>query len=93
MGNSGLDFTERAPCPGASGSWKFFDASSPMEYGDRVELDLPMTSRLEAIDPRHPQTVALVSWTSRTVCRHRHATSSNRANLLAANRWTSEAGK
>ena len=29
--------------------------------GDRVELDLPMTMRLEPIDPQHPQTVALVS--------------------------------
>jgi uncharacterized protein len=28
--------------------------------GDRLELDLPMTTRLEPIDPRHPQTVALV---------------------------------
>ncbi len=28
--------------------------------GDRVELDLPLTMRLEAIDPRHPKTVALL---------------------------------
>jgi DUF1680 family protein len=28
--------------------------------GDRVELELPMTRRLEAVDSRHPQTVALV---------------------------------
>jgi DUF1680 family protein len=28
--------------------------------GDRVELDLPMTMRLEPVDPQHPQTVALV---------------------------------
>lgn len=28
--------------------------------GDRIELDLPMTTRLEPIDPRHPQTVALL---------------------------------
>jgi uncharacterized protein len=27
--------------------------------GDRVELDLPMTLRLEPVDSRHPQTVAL----------------------------------
>jgi hypothetical protein len=27
---------------------------------DRVELDMPMTMRLEAVDPQHPQTVALV---------------------------------
>jgi uncharacterized protein len=28
--------------------------------GDRIELELPMTMRLEAVDPRHPQTVALL---------------------------------
>jgi uncharacterized protein len=28
--------------------------------GDRVELDMPMSLRLEAVDPQHPQTVALV---------------------------------
>jgi len=29
--------------------------------GDRVKLDLPLAKRLEAIDPRHPNTVALLS--------------------------------
>ena len=29
--------------------------------GDRIELDLPMKPRLEPIDARHPQTVALLS--------------------------------
>ena len=28
--------------------------------GDRIELELPLTTRLEAIDPQHPETVALV---------------------------------
>jgi DUF1680 family protein len=28
--------------------------------GDRVELELPMTTRLESVDTRHPQTVALL---------------------------------
>ncbi|MFZ1129370.1 MAG: hypothetical protein WAN38_01285, partial [Terriglobales bacterium] len=28
--------------------------------GDRIELDLPMRLGLEAVDPQHPQTVALV---------------------------------
>ncbi len=28
--------------------------------GDRVELELPMTMRLEAVDPQHPKTVALI---------------------------------
>jgi DUF1680 family protein len=28
--------------------------------GDHIELELPMSMRLEAVDPRHPQTVALL---------------------------------
>jgi DUF1680 family protein len=28
--------------------------------GDRIEVDLPMTNRLEPVDPQHPQTVALL---------------------------------
>src|SRR6266852_679819 len=32
----------------------------PLSTGDRVELDLPMTMRIEPIDPQHPQTVALL---------------------------------
>jgi uncharacterized protein len=28
--------------------------------GDRIELDLPMTMRLEPVDAQHPQTVALL---------------------------------
>jgi len=29
--------------------------------GDRIELELPLRMRLEAINPRHPETVALLS--------------------------------
>lgn len=28
--------------------------------GDRIELDLPMTTRIEPVDPQHPQTAALL---------------------------------
>jgi len=28
--------------------------------GDRIDLELPMTARLEAVDPQHPDTVALL---------------------------------
>jgi hypothetical protein len=28
--------------------------------GDRIDLELPMTTRLEAVDPKHPETVALM---------------------------------
>jgi DUF1680 family protein len=30
------------------------------QSGDRIDLHLPMETRLEAINPRHPETVALV---------------------------------
>ena len=43
------------PVPG-----DFWALHRPWSTGDRVELDLPMTSRLEAVDPRHPQSVALL---------------------------------
>jgi len=32
----------------------------PWSTGDRIELDMPMTNRLEAVDAQHPQTVALM---------------------------------
>ncbi|HXP43166.1 MAG TPA: beta-L-arabinofuranosidase domain-containing protein [Candidatus Acidoferrales bacterium] len=48
----------RIQAPPAPGN--FWTLHRPWSTGDRVELDLPMTSRLEAVDPRHPQTVALV---------------------------------
>jgi DUF1680 family protein len=32
----------------------------PWNTGDRIELDMPMTNRLEAVDAQHPQTVALM---------------------------------
>jgi DUF1680 family protein len=28
--------------------------------GDRIDLELPLTTRLEAVDPKHPETVALM---------------------------------
>lgn len=37
-----------------------FHAAPHLEKGDRIEVDLPMKLRLEAIDPQHPQTVALL---------------------------------
>jgi DUF1680 family protein len=38
----------------------FASAHHPWNTGDRVELDLPMTMRIEPIDPQHPQTVAVL---------------------------------
>jgi DUF1680 family protein len=39
---------------------KFATVRRPWKNGDRIEMDLPMKLRLEAIDPQHPQTVALL---------------------------------
>jgi DUF1680 family protein len=48
----------RVQIPATPGSFAALRRS--WSKGDRVELDLPMTKRLETVDPRHPQTVALV---------------------------------
>jgi len=46
------------PASGAAG--KFVTIRRPWKNGDRIEMDLPMRLRLEAIDAQHPQTVALL---------------------------------
>lgn len=48
----------RVPAPATPGT--FATLHRQWRTGDRVELELPMSKRLEAIDPRHPQTVALI---------------------------------
>lgn len=48
----------RLQTPAAPGS--FAAIRRQWRSGDRVELDLPMTTRLEAIDAQHPQTVGLL---------------------------------
>jgi DUF1680 family protein len=54
--------------------------------GDRVELDLPATARLEAIDARHPQTVALLFGPLVLFAITTTQPSVTRADLLAAKR-------
>jgi uncharacterized protein len=39
---------------------KFLELRRVWKNGDRIEMELPMRSRLEAIDARHPRTVALL---------------------------------
>jgi DUF1680 family protein len=46
------------PMSGAAG--QFATVRRAWQDGDRIELDLPMKLRLEAVDPKHPQTVALL---------------------------------
>lgn len=46
------------PTSGAAGN--FVTMHRPWEKGDRIEMNLPMRLRLEAIDAQHPQTVALL---------------------------------
>ena len=48
----------RVQTPATPGS--FAAVHRQWKTGDRVELDLPMTTRLETVDPQHPQTVALL---------------------------------
>jgi DUF1680 family protein len=47
--------TPEAPAPGS-----FASVQRQWRTGDRVDLDLPLTKRLEPINPRHPDTVALL---------------------------------
>jgi len=48
----------RAQTPATPGA--FAAVHRQWRTGDRIELDMPMTMRLEPVDPQHPQTVALV---------------------------------
>ena len=48
----------RAQTPVTTGA--FVAVHRQWRSGDRIEVDMPMTMRLEAADPQHPQTVALV---------------------------------
>jgi DUF1680 family protein len=52
--------------------------------GDRIELELPMPMRLEAIDPEHPDTVALVRGPLVLFALTPDAPKVSRAQLLAA---------
>jgi DUF1680 family protein len=54
--------------------------------GDRVELDMPMTTRLEPVDPQHPQIVALVFGPLVLFAMTDNQPSLTGANLLAAKR-------
>ena len=48
----------RVQTPATPGS--FAALHRQWKTGDRIELDMPMTTRLEPVDPQHPQTVALL---------------------------------
>jgi DUF1680 family protein len=54
--------------------------------GDRIELDLPMTTRLEPVDPQHPRTVALLYGPLVLFAVTDATPSVTGANLLAAKR-------
>jgi hypothetical protein len=54
--------------------------------GDRIELDLSMKTRLERVDPQHPQTVALLFGPLVLFAVTDNPSSLTRADLLAAKR-------
>jgi len=70
--------------PAAPGS--FASIHRQWSDGDRVELDMPMTTRLEPIDPQHPQIVALVFGPLVLFAMTDNQPSLTGANLLAAKR-------
>ena len=46
--------------PASIDAYGYVSLNRTWKNGDRIELNLPMKLRLEAIDPQHPQTVALL---------------------------------
>jgi DUF1680 family protein len=53
-------FVNGKPTPVSAVPGKFVTVQRPWKTGDRIEMDLPMRLRLEAIDAQHPQTVSLL---------------------------------
>jgi uncharacterized protein len=53
-------FVNGKPVPSSVVPGKFAAMRRAWKTGDRIEIDLPMKLHLEAIDARHPQTVALL---------------------------------
>ncbi len=69
------------PTPGS-----FAAIHSQWSSGDRIELDLPMKTRLEQVDPQHPQTVALLFGPLVLFAVADNPSLLTRADLLAAKR-------
>ena len=46
--------------PGSVAAGTFAELRRQWKAGDRIEVEMPLTKRLESIDPRHPKTVALL---------------------------------
>ena len=63
---------------------KFASIRREWKSGDRVELDLPMTTRLQAIDAQHPDTVALLRGPLVLFAITKSAPKMSRTQLLAA---------
>jgi DUF1680 family protein len=53
-------FVNGKPVPALDGPGTFVTIRRTWKTGDLIEMNLPMKLRLEAIDTRHPQTVALL---------------------------------
>ena len=53
-------FVNGKSVPALNAPGKFVTIRRAWKNGDRIEMDLPMKLRLEAIDPQHPDTVALL---------------------------------
>jgi DUF1680 family protein len=69
----------------------FATLDSTWKDGDRIELNLPLPMRLEAVDPEHPDTVALVRGPLVLFALTGNAPRLTRKQLLAAQRIPGEA--
>jgi DUF1680 family protein len=71
-------------------SGSFARLSREWKTGDRIELELPLTARLEAIDAQHPDTVALVVGPLVLFAIGESQSKVTRAQLLAVKKMTPE---
>lgn len=74
----------RAHIPAAAGS--FASIHRQWNHGDRIELNLPMSLRLEPVDARHPETAALLFGPLVLFALIDHQPTLTRADTLAARR-------
>jgi len=72
--------------PEAAAAGSFARIEREWKNGDRIELELPMTTRLEAVNAQHPQTVALLVGPLVLFAIGESQPSVTRAQLLAAKR-------
>jgi len=81
------------PVPALITAGSFSSLYRTWKNGDRIQLTLPMSLRLEAVDEQHPDTVALLFGPLVLFAVTDRAPALTRAQLLAATRTTQDGGE